>query len=60
MTEQEKKISELETENTLLKEEVEKLKDGEEIAEIEKFVNEQHAEAIYHDGKLVGCVKRAQ
>ncbi|MCT4607403.1 MAG: glycine/sarcosine/betaine reductase complex component C subunit beta [Marinisporobacter sp.] len=43
----------------LFKEEVEKLKEGEELAEIEKFVNEQHAEALYHEGKLVGCVKRA-
>lgn len=36
-----------------------KLKEGEDLAEIEKFINEQHAEAIYNDGKLVGCVKRA-
>ncbi|MCT4617823.1 MAG: glycine reductase, partial [Marinisporobacter sp.] len=43
----------------LFKEEVEKLKEGEELAEIEKFINEQHAEALYHEGKLVGCVKRA-
>lgn len=43
----------------LFKDEVEKLKDGEELEEIKKLVNEQHAEAIYNDGKLVGCVKRA-
>ncbi|MCT4593513.1 MAG: glycine/sarcosine/betaine reductase complex component C subunit beta [Anaeromicrobium sp.] len=43
----------------LFKDEVGKLKEGEEFEEIEKLVNEQHSEALYHDGKLVGCVKRA-
>ena len=33
--------------------------EGFDIAEIEKYVNEEHAEGLYHDGKLVGCVKRA-
>ncbi|TCO79467.1 glycine/sarcosine/betaine reductase complex component C subunit beta [Marinisporobacter balticus] len=47
------------TNHPLFKKDVEKLKDGEELAEIEKFVNEQHAEAIYHNELLVGCVKRA-
>ncbi|MCD5413479.1 MAG: ketoacyl-ACP synthase III family protein [Clostridiales bacterium] len=36
-----------------------RLKDGEDIAVIEKFIKEQQAEALYHDSKLVGCVKRA-
>lgn len=36
-----------------------KLKEGEEISEIEKLINEQHAEPIYNEGKIVGCVKRA-
>lgn len=36
-----------------------KLKDGDELAEIEKFIKEQHAEPLYHENKLVGCVKRA-
>lgn len=36
-----------------------RLKEGEEMADIEKAINEQHAEPIYHDGKIVGCVKRA-
>lgn len=36
-----------------------KLKDGEEIDEINKIVNEHHGEGLYHLGKLVGCVKRA-
>lgn len=43
----------------LFKDEVAKLKEGEDLEEIEKLVNEQHSEALYHDGKLVGCVKRA-
>lgn len=38
---------------------VAKLKDGEELSEIEKFINEQHAEPIYNEGKVIGCVKRA-
>ncbi|KDR93732.1 glycine/sarcosine/betaine reductase complex component C subunit beta [Peptoclostridium litorale] len=32
---------------------------GVEIAEIETQVNEFHAEGLYNDGTLVGCVKRA-
>lgn len=44
----------------LIKDEyVAKLKEGNEIADIEKFVNEQDAEGLYNNGKLVGCVKRA-
>ncbi|AOT72418.1 glycine/sarcosine/betaine reductase complex component C subunit beta [Geosporobacter ferrireducens] len=35
------------------------LKEGEDLSEIEKFIHEQHAEALYHENKLVGCVKRA-
>lgn len=38
---------------------VAKLKEGVEQADIEKFVNEQDAEALNVDNKLVGCVKRA-
>lgn len=37
----------------------EKIHEGVELGEIEHFVNEEHAEGLYHDGKLVGCVKRA-
>jgi len=43
----------------LFKDDIKKLKEGEDLADIEKYVNEQHAEAIYNEGKLVGCVKRA-
>lgn len=38
---------------------VEKIHEGVDISEIEHFVSEEHAEGLYHDGKLVGCVKRA-
>lgn len=33
--------------------------EGADMAEIEKFVNEEHAEGLYHNGNLVGYVKRA-
>ncbi len=36
-----------------------KIKDEEEISYIEKEIKDHHAEALYHDGKIVGCVKRA-
>ncbi len=36
-----------------------RLTDGVPQAEIEKHVNEEHAEPLYHGGKLVGCVKNA-
>ncbi|MBS4536604.1 ketoacyl-ACP synthase III family protein [Clostridium sp. D2Q-14] len=38
---------------------IEKLKDGEEISIIEKEIKENHAEALYNDGNVVGCIKRA-
>ena len=40
-------------------EEVEKLKDGDAMEEIMSSINEQHAEPLLHDGKIVGCIKRA-
>ena len=40
-------------------EDVARIKDGVDISEIEKHINENHAEALYNEGKLVGCVKRA-
>ncbi|MBF8981961.1 ketoacyl-ACP synthase III family protein [Lutibacter sp. B2] len=43
----------------LFKNDMDQLKEGEEIEEIEKMVKEQHAEALYHEGNLVGCVKKA-
>lgn len=32
---------------------------GTELSEIEKFVNNEAAEGLYFEGRLVGCVKRA-
>lgn len=43
----------------LLKELTSKLGEGSEAAEVEKIVDTQHAEALYMNNKLVGCVKRA-
>jgi hypothetical protein len=36
-----------------------RVNDGVDYAEIEKDVNENGAEGLYHNGKLVGCVNRA-
>ena len=38
---------------------VARVHDGLDLAEIEHFVNEEHAEGLYFQGKLVGYVKRA-
>jgi len=38
---------------------VAKIKEGETIEEIKKLIDEHHAEAIYNNNELVGCVKRA-
>lgn len=38
---------------------INKLKAGEEKATIEREVNENHAEALYNNGELIGCVKKA-
>ena len=35
-----------------------RLKTGDDLADIEKLIEEQGAEALYLDGKVVGCVKR--
>ncbi len=36
-----------------------RIKEGHEASEIERLVNEEHAEGLYHEGELVGCVRRA-
>jgi len=36
-----------------------RVNDGIDGADIEKFVNEEHAEPLYHNAVLVGCVKNA-
>ncbi|MFA5523992.1 MAG: glycine/sarcosine/betaine reductase complex component C subunit beta [Tissierellales bacterium] len=38
---------------------VSKIKAGEEIEDIMKQINEHHAEPLYHNNEVVGCVKRA-
>ena len=46
--------------NPIITEEIKaRVLDGIELSEIENFVNNEKAEGLYHDGKLVGCVKRA-
>ncbi|RKD29105.1 glycine/sarcosine/betaine reductase complex component C subunit beta [Thermohalobacter berrensis] len=55
-----KKVKEKLEKHPLISEElIAKLKDGDDQQEIDKYINEQHAEGIYHNGNLVGCVKRA-
>ena len=36
-----------------------RIKEGIELSEIERLVKEEHSEGLYHNGVLVGCVKRA-
>ena len=38
---------------------VARVKDGVDAAEIARLVAEEHSEGLYHNNKLVGCVKRA-
>ncbi len=38
---------------------VAKLKDGDELDNIKKYISDSGAEAIYNDKEIVGCVKRA-
>ena len=38
---------------------IEKIEAGVDAAEIEALVKDEHAEPLYHEDKLVGCVKRA-
>jgi len=35
------------------------VRDGVELGEIENTIKEEHAEGIYQDSKLIGCVKKA-
>ncbi len=36
-----------------------RIKEGEDFVTIKKYVDEEHAEPLYNNGELVGCVKRA-
>ncbi|MDO5738385.1 MAG: glycine/sarcosine/betaine reductase complex component C subunit beta [Eubacteriales bacterium] len=38
---------------------LERIKEGHEASEIKRLVEEEHAEGLYHEGELVGCVRRA-
>jgi hypothetical protein len=38
---------------------LDKVKEGIEAEEINRLINDDHAEGLYHNGALVGCVKRA-
>lgn len=40
-------------------EHIAKLKEGEEIDDIQKSIDEQGAEALYQDNEVIGCVKKA-
>lgn len=35
------------------------IREGDELADIQKYVNEEHAEGLYFEGNLIGCVKKA-
>jgi hypothetical protein len=38
---------------------IERVSKGVELCDIERFINEEHAEGVYHEGILVGCIRRA-
>lgn len=54
-----KKVREALGEHPLFKEDLAKIKDGKPIEWIEKDVAENHAEGLYYDRQLVGCVSPA-
>lgn len=48
------------SENNLISSDlVVKIKEGEELDTIMKFIEEEHAEPLYNNGEVVGCVKNA-
>ncbi|EAT15520.1 ketoacyl-ACP synthase III family protein [Desulfuromonas acetoxidans] len=52
-------VTEKISQHPLLTGDVEKLGAGVELKNIEHAITAEHAEAIYHQGQLVGCVKKA-
>lgn len=38
---------------------LQRIKTGEDLSVIKKYVEEEHAEPLYHNDNLIGCVKRA-
>lgn len=46
--------------NPIISEDIsQRIHEGVELSEIEHFVKDEEGEGLYHDGKLIGCVKRA-
>jgi hypothetical protein len=45
--------------NPILKDLSAQIKEGEDLEVIMHFTNDEHAEALHHKGKVVGCIKRA-
>ncbi|SMP51996.1 glycine/sarcosine/betaine reductase complex component C subunit beta [Anoxynatronum buryatiense] len=43
----------------LFKEDVAKMGSGDTLADVERFIKDHHADPLFHEGHLVGCVKRA-
>ncbi|MDW7672974.1 MAG: glycine/sarcosine/betaine reductase complex component C subunit beta [Bacillota bacterium] len=43
----------------LFRDDVARLKEGEDLSEIKAYLDEHHAEGLYHNNRLVGCVTRA-
>ncbi|WP_066503636.1 glycine/sarcosine/betaine reductase complex component C subunit beta [Abyssisolibacter fermentans] len=52
-------VKKLENHEAINNELLTKIQSDTSIEEIQKHINENHAEAIYNNNKLVGCVKRA-
>ena len=51
--------AELEANDIITKDIIDRVAEGAEIDEIKNFVENEGAEGIYYDGELVGCCKRA-
>lgn len=51
--------SELAADPVITEDIIARIQEGFDLSEIQPFVDNEGAEGLYHDGKLVGCVKRA-
>lgn len=58
-TEFAKEVKDAFEKHPLLKEDISRLKEGVALSKIEAHVNNDHAEGLYHNKKLVGCVNTA-
>ena len=52
-------IKEAYNSHPILKDFANQIKDGDDLETIMHIINDEHAEALHHAGKVVGCVKRA-